>query len=120
MATSFKRICPCTVVFSALTLQQATVDPYLCQRLLDTNRQVWLSLLSGHFFFLLTPGSHKVLFVPFQESVSPVLWKFCNQIPLASKVKFPGGFSVPLPDPQVGKSVVGPRIFLTVREFLLL
>ena len=25
------------------------------------------------------------------ESVSPVLWKFCNQIPLASKVKFPGG-----------------------------
>ena len=26
-----------------------------------------------------------------QESVSPVLWKFCNQIPLASKVKFPGG-----------------------------
>ena len=26
-----------------------------------------------------------------QESVSPVLWKVCNQIPLASKVKFPGG-----------------------------
>ena len=25
-----------------------------------------------------------------QESVSPVLWKFCNQIPLAFKVKFPG------------------------------
>ena len=25
------------------------------------------------------------------ESLSPVLWKFCNQIPLASKVKFPGG-----------------------------
>ena len=26
-----------------------------------------------------------------QESVSPVLWKVFNQIPLASKVKFPGG-----------------------------
>ena len=26
-----------------------------------------------------------------QKSVSPVLWQFCNQIPLASKVKFPGG-----------------------------
>ena len=25
-----------------------------------------------------------------QESVSPVLWKFCNQIPLTFKVKFPG------------------------------
>ena len=36
---------------------------------------------------------------------------------MASKVKFPGG-SVPLPDPEVGISVVGPRIFLTVREFI--
>ena len=27
----------------------------------------------------------------FQESVSSVLCKFCNQIPLAFKVKFPGG-----------------------------
>ena len=26
-----------------------------------------------------------------QEAVSPVLCKFCNQIPLAFKVKFPGG-----------------------------
>ena len=26
-----------------------------------------------------------------QESISPVLWKFCNQIPLAFKVKFPVG-----------------------------
>ena len=26
-----------------------------------------------------------------QESVSPALWEFCNQITLASKVKFPGG-----------------------------
>ena len=26
-----------------------------------------------------------------QESVSPVLWKFCNQIPLALTVKFAGG-----------------------------
>ena len=28
-----------------LTLQQATVDPRLHQRLLDTHRQVWLNLL---------------------------------------------------------------------------
>ena len=89
MATSFKRICPCTVVFSALTLQQATVDPYLCQRLLDTNRQVWLSLLSGHFFFLLTPGSHKVLFVP-SKHLFPQSYVSSVKIPLASRVKFPG------------------------------
>ena len=45
------------------TLQQATVDPRLCQRLLDTHRQVWVSLLWGHCSFLLGPGLHKVLSV---------------------------------------------------------
>ena len=46
------------------TLQQATADPHLCQRLLDTHRQVWVSLLWGHCSFLLGPGAQKVLFVP--------------------------------------------------------
>ena len=45
------------------TLQQAIVDPRLPQRLLDTHRQVWVSLLCGHCSFLLGPGVHKVLFV---------------------------------------------------------
>ena len=35
MATSFKRTYARTVVFSALTLQQATVDPRLHQRFLE-------------------------------------------------------------------------------------
>ena len=47
-----------------LTLQQATVDPCLCQRPLDTHAQVWVSLLQGHCSSLLGPGAHKVLFVP--------------------------------------------------------
>ena len=59
-------------------------------RFLETHRPVWLSVLWGHCSFLLSPGVHKVLFVS-SKSVFPVLWKFCNQIPLASKVKFPGG-----------------------------
>ena len=46
------------------TMQQATGDPRLCQRLLDTRRQVWVSLLWGHCSFLLGPGVPKVLFVP--------------------------------------------------------
>ena len=46
------------------TLQQATADPHLHQRLLDTHRQVWVSLLWVHCFFLLGPGAHKVLFGP--------------------------------------------------------
>ena len=43
------------------TLQQATIDPRLCPRLLDTHRQVWVSLLWGHCSFVLGPGAHKVL-----------------------------------------------------------
>ena len=45
------------------TLQQATANPRLCQRLLDTHRQIWASLMRGPCSFLLGPGAHKVLFV---------------------------------------------------------
>ena len=64
MAASFKRTSARTAVFSAPTPWQATVDPHLRQRLLDTHGQVWVSLLWGHCSFLLGPGAHKVLFVP--------------------------------------------------------
>ena len=47
-----------------LTLQQATTDPHLHQRLLDTPRQVWVSLLWDHCSFILGPGAQKILFVP--------------------------------------------------------
>ena len=58
-----------------LTLQQTTTNPRLCQRLLDTHGQVWVSLVWGHCSFLLGLGVHS--FVPaLQESVSPVLCKF--------------------------------------------
>ena len=46
------------------TLQQATADLHLCQRLLGTHGQVWVRLLWGHCSFLLGPHAHKVLFVP--------------------------------------------------------
>ena len=46
------------------TLQQATANPRLHQRLLDTQGQVWVSLLWGHCSFLLGPSAHKVLFMP--------------------------------------------------------
>ena len=46
------------------TLQHATADPHLCQRLLDTRGQVWVSHFCGHCSFLLGPGVYKVLFVP--------------------------------------------------------
>ena len=40
-------------------LQQASANPHLCQRLLDSHRQVWVSLQWGHCSFLLGPGVHK-------------------------------------------------------------
>ena len=46
------------------TLQHDTADPHLCQRLLDTRGQVWVSHFCGHCSFLLGPGVYKVLFVP--------------------------------------------------------
>ena len=60
---------------------------------------------------------HKVLFVPSkslfpQSCVSSVIK---SHWPTGSNS---WGFSVPLPDPRVGKSVVDPRTFLTIREFL--
>ena len=63
MPTSFKRSHARTAILTAPTLKQATADPHLCWRRLDTHRQVWVSLLWGHCFFILGPGAHKVLFV---------------------------------------------------------
>ena len=85
--------------FVPLTLQQVITEPHLCQRLLDTHRQVWLSLLCAHCSFLL---AHAGFICTLQESVSPVLWKFCNQIPLASKVKFPEGSQSLCRTPRLG------------------
>ena len=46
------------------TPQQATANPCLRWRLLNTHRQVWVSLLWGHCSLLLGLGVHKLLFVP--------------------------------------------------------
>ena len=69
--------------------------------------------LVGTCSFLPGPGAHEVLFVPskslFPQSCgSSVIKSTCFQNQL------PWGFSVPFPDPPVGKSVVVPRTFLTV------
>ena len=53
-----------------LTPQQSTMDPHICQRLPNTHRQVWLSLLWGHCSFLMDPV-HWILFVPFRSLCFP-------------------------------------------------
>ena len=64
MVTSFKRTKHVLLHSVSPALQQATTDPRLCQRLLDTHGHVWVSFLRGHCSFLLGPGVHKILFVP--------------------------------------------------------
>ena len=57
------------------TLQQAPANPHLHWRLMDTPGQVWVSVLWGHYSFLLGPGAHKVLLCP-PRVYFPVLCKF--------------------------------------------
>ena len=57
------------------TLHQATADPQLQWRLLDTHGQVWVSLLWGHCSLLLGSGAYKAV-CALQESVSTGLCKF--------------------------------------------
>ena len=63
MVTSFKRSQARTAALRAPSLQQATTDPHLRRRLLDTHGRVWVSLLWDHCSFLLGPGVHTVVFV---------------------------------------------------------
>ena len=56
MVTSFKRSHAGTAALSTPTLQLANIDPCIHWRLLDTHKQVWVSLLWGHCSFLLGPG----------------------------------------------------------------
>ena len=91
LVTSLKRTCACTIVFSAPDPTSGHCRP---MPLLETPGHAQASLaqsLVGKL--LLSPGSWCALgFVcALQESVSPGLWRFCNQILLASKVKFPRG-----------------------------
>ena len=89
MVTSFKRSHACTAALSASNPAAGHHQP---TPLLETPGQSWASLgqsLVGSLLLSLgswcTQGFVHVL----QESVSPVLCKFCSQMPLASKVKFP-------------------------------
>ena len=99
-----------------LTLWQAAVNPCIRQRLLDTHRKVWLSLLWGHCSLLLGPCVHKVMFWP-SKCLLP---QSCGSSIIKShwppKSNYLGVLS-PLLDPQVGKSVAGPRTFLTENLF---
>ena len=84
MVTSFKRSQAHAAALSAPTLHQVTINPCLCRRLLETHRQVWVSLLvvvvvvlwEGSLLLSLGSWCTQGSVCALQESVSPVLCKF--------------------------------------------
>ena len=117
IATSFKSTWAPTVVFSA---PDPTAGHCWPMPPLETpghsQASLGQSLLES---LLLTPGfwCTQSFVYALQESVSPVLWKSCNEILWTFKVRFLAILS-PLLDPQVGKSAVGLRTFMAVWEIL--
>ena len=119
MVISSKRIyasmlcLPSLLQSGLLTLWQATVDPHLCWRLPNTGKSgsvsygvtvsfSWSWCAWGFFFTL-----QQSLFPPF-------LWKFCIKSCLPSKLDFL--VIVPVLNPQVEKSDMGPSTFTSVWE----
>ena len=88
---SFKMTYANTVVFSAPDPTAGHCQP---TPLPETPRHSQPSLAQSLVgTLLLSPGSccTQDFICVLQQSASPVLWKFCNQIPLVSKVKFTWG-----------------------------
>ena len=91
MAPSFKRSLAHTAALSAPDPAAGHRQPTTPLETPGHSRASLAQSLVGSL--LLSPGSccTQGFVCALQESVSPVLCKFCNQIPLASKVKFLGG-----------------------------
>ena len=104
-ATSFKR--PYTSMLQVPVLLQSVPLAHTSAR--DSHRILALYLEGS-----LLPGSwYAQSFVVPPRVCFPVLWRFCNQIPLASKVKFPGGSQSFARSP--GQEICcGCRVFITV------
>ena len=87
---------PCSVNFySNFLLMNRVVFPPCCLAWVSAGDSWTLTGKSDQSLvgtLLLSPGSWctQGFFCARQESVSPGLWTFCDQIPLASRVKFPG------------------------------
>ena len=111
----FKRTWAGTLVFNAhhLAASHSWTMP-----LLETPRHSQASLTQsfvGTLPLLLAPGGHKVLFVP-----SNSLFQSCGSSIIKStglQSQIPWGFSIPLPDPQVEKSLVVLKLPYLYKKF---
>ena len=94
---------PALLQSAPLTPRQATVNPFLHQRLSNTHRQVWLRLLWGHCPFSQVLLCTRICLCP-PSCLSPV--EVLKSNPTGLQHQSPQVFSVPLLDPQLGKPVV--------------
>ena len=102
LSTSKTRAAPQTLVFNTAEPAAGHCQPTPPLETLGHSQASLAQFLVGSL--LLPPGSwYTQGFVcALKESVSPILWKFCNQIPLAFKVKFPGGSQSLCQIPRLG------------------
>ena len=93
----------------SLSPQWATAFPHFCWRPSNTGRQVWFSLLWGHFSFPCIPMCTLLCVCPprVESLFPPVLSKSCNQIPLAFKVWFSRNSSSRCWTPRLGSVTWG-------------
>ena len=114
---SFKRTCAGTVVFSAPDPAAGHCHPMPpLETSVHSQASLGQSLVRS---LLLSPGSWwaQGFVCALQENVYPVRCKFCSQILLASKVKFPGVLSSFARSPG-WEICLCPRAFLTVQEII--
>ena len=93
----------------APTLQRATTNTRLRWRLLDTHGQVWVNLLWGHCSFLLGPGAHKVLFVPFKSLFSQSCESSGGSMVGLMATSYKRAYAIPrstAPSPRVSRSLL--------------
>ena len=114
MLTAFKKSCACT---AALSISDPAAGHRQPTPLPETPGHSQASLgqsLVRSLLFSPTFWCAQSFVCALQESVSPVLWKFCNQIPLASKVKFPGGSQSLCQIPKLGNLLWVLEIVLSI------
>jgi len=90
MMTSFRRINGLTVVLSATDSAASHFWPMPPQETPGHAQPSPAQSLVGTLHLFSRSWCAQGFLCALQESVSPVQWKFCNQIPLVSKVQFPG------------------------------
>ena len=102
MLTSFKRSCSCTDALSAPDPVAGQCQPVPQLETPGLSQASLNQFLMGSLLLSLGCWCTQGFVCVLQEFVSQVVCKFCNQIPLAFKFKFSGGFQSFCQIPRLG------------------